>query len=70
MYPKAKLDTSGIPDLIGEYKNALRFVPGEKPFMLYQDKRSKNKDCEKMMEMAKEILGSWRSLGIRRRRNG
>ena len=63
MYQKAKLDVSGIPALIGEYKNALRFVPGEKPFMLYQDKRSKNKDCEKMMEMAKEILGKLAELG-------
>ena len=45
LYPKAKLDVSGIPGLIGEYKNALRFVQGEKPMMFYQDKRNKNKDC-------------------------
>ena len=44
LYPKAKLDVSGIPGLIGEYKNALRFVQGEKPMMFYQDKRNKNKD--------------------------
>ena len=56
LYPKAKLDVSGIPALIAEYKNALRFIPGEKPVLLYQDKRSKNKDCEKMMTVAKEIL--------------
>ena len=56
LYPKAKLDIAGIPGLVAEYKNALRFIPAEKPMMLYQDKRSKNKDCEKMMAMAKELL--------------
>jgi len=56
LYPKAKLDVAGIPALIAEYKNALRFVQGEKPMMFYQDKRNKNKDCEPMMAAAKEIL--------------
>ena len=56
LYPKAKLDVSGIPGLLGEYKNALRFVQGEKPMMFYQDKRNKNKDCGPMMEKAREIL--------------
>lgn len=55
-YPKAKLDVSAIPALIAEYKNALRFIPGEKPVLLFQDKRNKNKDCEKMMMAAKELL--------------
>ncbi len=56
LYPKARLDVTGIPALVAEYKNALRFVQGEKPMMLYQDKRNKNKDCERMLETAKEIL--------------
>ena len=56
LFPKAKLDVTGIPGLIAEYKNALRFIPGEKPMLLFQDKRMKNKDCEKMMATAKEIL--------------
>ena len=56
LFPKAKLDVAGIPGLIAEYKNALRLIPGEKPVLLYQDKRNKNKDCEKMMATAKEIL--------------
>ena len=56
LFPKAKLDVTGIPGLIAEYKNALRFIPGEKPMLLFQDKRNKNKDCEKMMATAKEIL--------------
>ena len=62
LFPKAKLDIAGIPGLIAEYKNALRFIPGEKPVMLYQDKRTKNKDCEKMMAMAKELMGKLGAL--------
>ncbi|MCI8510575.1 MAG: transcription-repair coupling factor [Lachnospiraceae bacterium] len=56
LYPKAKLDVSGIPALVGEYRNALRFVSGERPMLLYQDKKGKNKDCGNMLEMAKELV--------------
>ncbi|MBS5511057.1 MAG: transcription-repair coupling factor [Clostridium sp.] len=57
LYPKAKLDVTGIPALIAEYKTALRFAQGEKPVLFYQDKGKKHKDCEPMMEKAKELLG-------------
>lgn len=56
MYQKAKLDVTKIPALIEKYQGALRFVPVEKPLLFYQDRRSKNKDCEKMIDTAKEIL--------------
>ena len=57
LYPKAKLDVTGIPALIAGYKTALRFAQGEKPVLFYQDKGKKHKDCEPMMEKAKELLG-------------
>ena len=57
LYPKAKLDVTGTPALIAEYKTALRFAQGEKPVLFYQDKGKKHKDCEPMMEKAKELLG-------------
>ena len=57
LYPKAKLDVAKIPALIAEYKTALRFAQGEKPVLFYQDKGKKHKDCEPMMEKAKELLG-------------
>ena len=57
LYPKAKLDVTGIPALIAEYKTALRFAQGEKPVLFYQDKGKKHKDCEPMMEKAKKLLG-------------
>ena len=57
LYPKAKLDVTGIPALIAGYKTALRFAQGEKPVLFYQDKGKKYKDCEPMMEKAKELLG-------------
>jgi transcription-repair coupling factor (superfamily II helicase) len=62
LYPKAKLNVAGIPALVAEYKNDLRFVQSEKPLMLYQDKRNKNKDCERMMATAKEILAKLAEL--------
>ena len=57
LYPKAKLDVTGIPALIAGYKTALRFAQGEKPVLFYQYKGKKHKDCEPMMEKAKELLG-------------
>ncbi len=64
LYPKAKLDVTGIPALIAEYKTALRFAQGEKPVLFYQDKGKKHKDCEPMMEKAKELLGKIGELAV------
>lgn len=67
LYPKAKLDITGIPALIAEYKTALRFAQGEKPVLFYQDKGKKHKDCEPMMEKAKELLGKLGELAESRK---
>ena len=67
LYPKAKLDVTGIPALIAEYKTALRFAQGEKPVLFYQDKGKKHKDCEPMMEKAKELLGKLGELAETRK---
>ncbi len=64
LYPKAKLDVTGIPALITEYKTALRFAQGEKPVLFYQDKGKKHKDCEPMMEKAKKLLGKLGELAF------
>ena len=62
LYPKAKLDVTKIPALIAEYKTALRFAQGgEKPVLFYQEKGKKNKNCEPMIEKAKEI--HWEAWG-------
>lgn len=67
LYPKAKLDVTRIPALIAEYKTALRFAQGEKPVLFYQDKGKKHKDCEPMMEKAKELLGKLGELAESRK---
>ena len=67
LYPKAKLDVTGIPALIAGYKTALRFAQGEKPVLFYQDKGKKHKDCEPMMEKAKELLGKLGELAESRK---
>lgn len=68
LYPKAKLDITKIPALIAEYKTALRFAQGgEKPVLFYQEKGKKNKNCEPMIEKAKEILGKLGGLAESRK---
>ncbi len=56
MYQKAKLDTTGIPQLIAQQNGELKFQLADQPFFLYVDKKNKNKDCLAMMDKAKEIL--------------
>ena len=68
LYPKAKLDVTKVPALIAEYKTALRFAQGgEKPVLFYQEKGKKNKNCEPMIEKAKEILGKLGELAESRK---
>ena len=68
LYTKAKLDVTKIPALIAEYKTALRFAQGgEKPVLFYQEKGKKNKNCEPMIEKAKEILGKLGGLAESRK---
>jgi len=65
MYQKAKLDTAGIPGLIEKYKGALKFQMADTPYFLYTDRRNKNKDCNAMMDLAKELLDGLAELRAR-----
>ena len=62
MFPKAKLNTEGIPALINEYRGDLKMQMGEAPGFFYQERNVKNRDCVKMMEKAEEILKKLREL--------
>ena len=63
MYPNAKLNTAGIPELVASYGDELRFVMAEQPYFLYVDRRNRQKDCQAMMELARTILGQIIQLG-------
>ena len=56
MFPKAKLNTEGIPALVAEYKGALKMQMGDAPGFLYQERNKKNQDCLSMADKAQEIL--------------
>ena len=64
MYPKAKLNTSGIPPLIEKYQGGLKFQMTDQPYFQFIDRKNKNKDCTAMMEKAKEILGEISALAL------
>ena len=64
IFPKAKLNTEGIPALIAEYKGALKMYTGETPGLLYQERSIKNRDCLSMAEKAQEILKRLRELCV------
>ena len=63
MYPNAKLNTAGIPELVASYGDELLFVMAEQPYFLYVDRRNRQKDCQAMMELARTILGQIIQLG-------
>ncbi len=56
MYPKAEVDTAQIPALIQKYRGAFKFVPAEKPYFTFMDRRHEIKDMNAMMAKAKAIL--------------
>ncbi len=56
MYPKAKLRVENIPELVAKYRGDLKFQAGEAPVFHFIDQRNKNRDCDPMMEKAKELL--------------
>ena len=56
MYPKAKLQVEAIPELVAKYRGDLKFQAGEAPVFHFIDQRNKNRDCDPMMEKAKELL--------------
>ncbi len=56
MFPKAKLNTEKMSELVSAYKGSLRVQMGEVPGFLYQERSSKNKDSSFMVEKAEEIL--------------
>ena len=64
MYSKAKLDPAGIPALVERYKGSFKLQMGETPGFTYVDQRNKNKDCEAMIEMAKELLKQFMELCV------
>ncbi len=66
MYPKARLNTEGIPEVMAGYDGALRFVPAEPSYFLYTDRKHKQKDCVAMMEVARAILGELGELAENR----
>jgi len=56
VYPKAKLDTAGIPALIQDYNGELKCQMSDEPYFLYTDRKKRHKDCADMLEKAKELL--------------
>ena len=66
MFPKAKLNTEGIPTLVAEYKGALKMQMGETPGFLYQERNKKNQDCLSMADKAQEILKRLQELCVKK----
>ncbi|MCI8517273.1 MAG: transcription-repair coupling factor [Hungatella sp.] len=56
LYPRARLKTEELPDIIGRYKGDLKIQMGDAPGLFYQERNGKNRDSRKMMEKAEEIL--------------
>ena len=66
MFPKAKLNTEGIPALVAEYKGVLKMQMGETPGFLYQERNKKNQDCLSMADKAQEILKRLQELCVKK----
>ena len=70
MYPDAKLNTEGIPDLIQDYKGDLRFQMGDVPYFHYTDRKNIHKDCEAMLKKAQEVIEKVTELAEKSEKTG
>lgn len=70
MYPDAKLNTDGIPDLIQDYKGDLRFQMGDVPYFHYTDRKNIHKDCEAMLKKAQEVIEKVTELAEKSEKTG
>ena len=62
MFKQARIDVTGIPDLISRYRGDLKLRPGDIPEFIYLDQRNKNRDCQRMIEKTQEILRGLKEL--------
>ena len=65
MFRQARIDVTGIPELISRYRGDLKLRPGDAPEFMYLDQRNKNKDCQRMIEKTQEILRGLKELSRR-----
>ncbi len=56
MFPRAKLDTARIPELISSYGGKLKMTTGGAPVFLYQEPRAAGGDTLEMMGQAETLL--------------
>lgn len=64
MYKNAKIDVTKIPDFIEKYRGDMKFKTGDTPSFLYTDQRNKNKDCDGMIQKAKELFTALQEMVI------
>ncbi len=62
MYPNARLDTAGIPQLVQGYGGELKFQMGEVPCFHFVERKKSYKDCKAMLEKANELIGKMTDL--------
>lgn len=62
MYPKARIDTEKLPQVLSEYRGDLKVTTGDSPGFFYQERNARNRDSIKMMEKAEEILKTMGNL--------
>lgn len=60
MYERAKVNPSGIPDLLARYKNMLTFKVNTEPYFTYRF--AKNKEKEETITLVKKVLSDIKSL--------
>ncbi len=64
MFPRAKLDTARIPEIVREYGGSLRMMPGQTPGFLYQEKGHRPSENQDMMKVAEDLLKKLDELAV------
>ncbi len=62
MYEKARINASGIEDLLREYKGRLKFTVDKNPYFTYTRPKRGGKEIDRVLETVEELLGSLKKI--------
>lgn len=64
MYPKARIDPLKIPEMVADFKNRLRFVPGETPYFLFYPSKEDTGNTEQYLKAVRCVIEKISGLRI------
>jgi transcription-repair coupling factor (superfamily II helicase) len=64
MYPAAKINPAGIPEMIKKYGSRMKFTNGEQPYFTYYFSKEDIKNTDSYLESIERVIGEIETLKV------